>query len=957
MLDLHIDGEVCQDKLHQIIYATDASVYREIPEAVVYPKDKEDIRKIVNFAREKGHYLIPRAGGTSLAGQVVGSGMVVDVSRHMNKILEINEKERWVRVQPGVVLDELNLFCKPYGLFFGPETSTSNRCCLGGMVGNNSCGSHSLVYGSTRNHLLEAKVILSDGSEAVFKHLTDEEFEEKLNLQNFEGEIYRKLNILLTNEENRQEILNGFPDRKLTRRNTGYALDELLGEKNLCKLLAGSEGTLSFVYEIKLNLLPLPPKEKAVIVVHHDSLNESFYANLVCLEHNPVAVELMDGTILELSKQNIGQSKNRFFVKGDPAAILVVELAEETREALDTKANAIIEDLKAHGYGYAYPILYGDDIPKVWNLRKAGLGLLSGIPGSAKPVALMEDTAVLPERLPDYVAEIQQMLKGYGLKCVYFAHIATGELHMRPILNLKEARDIELFRKVGHDVACIVKKHHGSLSGEHGDGRLRGEFIPIIIGERNYELLKEVKDIFDPQCIFNKGKIVNTPPMDKFFRNAPDHLAGVKTYFDYSKQKGWMCAIEQCNGSADCRKSNAFGNTMCPSFRVYRDEKNSTRARSNVLRELFQHPQSKEIFDQPEIMEALDTCLSCKACKAECPSNVDMARYKSEYLQHHYDVSRFSLRSFLFANYTRIQKLGALVPHLYNAVASNVLTSSLMKKMLNFAPERSIPRIYKTTLRKWAKGNQKPDGHFPNGEIYLFADEFTNYLDVEIGIDFIRLLNALGYKVIIPEHVESGRTEISKGFLKKARVDARKNVELLYDLISEDKPLVGIEPSCILSFRDEYPDLVGDDLKEKATALSKNVFLYDEFIVREMNKGKISADQFTDAPLNIKLHGHCHQKSLASVKPSEIMLSLPRNYHVDVIPSGCCGMAGSFGYEKEHYQMSMDIGNMVLFPTIRQAPAETVISAPGTSCRQQIKDGTGRTAYHPVHLLYKALKK
>lgn len=960
-----IQGELFTDTLHRIIYSTDASGYREEPFGVVYPKDSEDIRIIVSFAIQNHLNLIPRAGGTSLAGQVVGKGLVVDISKHMNRILEIRPEESWIRIQPGVILDELNLFCKPYGLFFGPETSTSNRCCLGGMVGNNSCGSHSLVYGSTRDHLLEAKVVLSDGSEVTLKGLNRTEIEEKQKDCSLEGKIYKQLIDLLSNQENQKEIIDNYPDISLRRRNSGYAIDELLRCNyfdqtcdepfNLCKLLAGSEGTLAFVTELKLHLVPLPPVEKAVICVHCSTLEESFEANLVALKHHPVAIELMDNNILELSKQNISQNKNRFFIQGDPAAILIIELAEDSTEAVDRKADEIEADLRKHHYGYHYPRIYGKDISRVWNLRKAGLGLLSGMPGSAKPVSVIEDTAVAPYRLPAYIADLKKVLEHYNLSCVYHAHISTGELHLRPVLNLKEKKDRELFRMIATETAKLVKKHKGSLSGEHGDGRLRGEFIPLLLGDQVYGLLKDVKNIWDPSHIFNMGKIVDTPPMDVGLRYEKKEL-NVPTYFNYSHQKGWLCAIEQCNGAGDCRKSDLFGGTMCPTYRATRNEKNTTRARANVLRELLTHPKTENVFKQPEILEALDTCVSCKACKSECPSNIDMARFKAEYLQHHYDVSHVSLRSFLIANLIKIQKMGMVIPWLYNGIVSVRLTSSLLKGMLRFAPERSIPKLYKMTLRNWLLRHS--DANVPaKGTVYLFADEFTNYMDVEIGIRFIELLRKLGYSVLIPEHVESGRTEISKGMLKKAKVIAEKNVTLLQGLITEDTPLIGIEPSCILSFRDEYPDLVSEHMKVSAAKLAVNSLLYDEFIVREIKKGNITRSQFTEASLKIMLHGHCHQKSLASIEPSKEMLSLPVNYVVEVIPSGCCGMAGAFGYEKEHYQLSMQIGEQVLFPAIRQTGDEVCISAPGTSCRQQIADGTGRKALHPIEVLYNALIK
>ena len=963
-LTREIKGDVKADALHRVIYATDASAYREMPLAVVYPKDSDDVKACVRFARENKITLIPRAAGTSLAGQVVGDGLVVDISRYMNRILEVNEREHWVRVEPGVVLDELNLYVKPFGLFFGPETSTSNRCCMGGMVGNNSCGSHSLVYRSTREHLLEATVVLSNGEEIVLRGMTPGEVEERMTLDTLEGEIYR--NMIRVLQSHGKEIIEHFPDPALRRRNSGYAIDQLLysdyfdknysGHFNLCKLLAGSEGTLAFATELKLNLVPLPPSEKAVICVHCATLEEAFEANLVALRHAPVAVELMDRNILELSKGNIAQNKNRFFIQGDPEAILIVELAGNTRDEVDRTADRIEEDMRAHGYGFYFPRVYGSDVSRVWSLRKAGLGLLSGMPGNAKPVSVIEDTAVAPERLPAYMADFKKMLDRLGLQCVYHAHISTGELHLRPVLNLKLQRDRELFRQVAAETALLVKKHKGSLSGEHGDGRLRGEFIPLLFGESVYGLMRETKQWWDPEGVFNARKIVDTPPMDTSLRyEVTEGEAHGKSYFDFSAQKGWLCAIEQCNGSGDCRKSYAFGGTMCPGFRATGEESHTTRARANLLRELLTHPKTEKIYDQPEILEALETCVSCKACKSECPSNVDIARFKAEFLQHHYDTCGVPLKAYLVAHLTDVQRLGSLFPRLYNIFVRNRLTGSLLKRMLHFAPRRAVPVMYKTTLRHWAKRYSRQAGMLSAGKVYLFADEFTNYMDVEVGISMVELLSRLGYEVIIPRHAESGRTAISKGMLKVARNIARENVTLLKDIVSDEIPLVGIEPSCILSFRDEYPDLVGDDLKEAAVKLSRNSLLYDEFFVREIRAGRIRAEQFTREPLKIMLHGHCHQKSLASVEPSREMLSLPANYEVEVIPSGCCGMAGAFGYEKKHYELSMKIGEQVLFPAVRAVDERVCIAAPGTSCRQQIKDGTGRVALHPVEVLYRAL--
>lgn len=952
------------DLLHRILYSTDASAYRELPEGVIYPRSKENLIDAVKLASKGKKPIIPRAGGTSLAGQVVGTGMVIDTSRYLNKIIEVNAKERWARVEPGVVLDELNLYVKPMGLMFGPETSTSNRCAIAGMVGNNSCGSHSLVYGSTRDHLLEAEVILSDGSAVVFRNLSEKELKEKQAGGSLESEIYNYFCKLKNDENIIKEIVQNFPDPSLKRRNTGYALDVLLGVNspelngngeagfNLCNLLAGSEGTLGVITEIKLNLVPLPPKERVLVCAHCSTIGSAFDANLISLGHSPLAVEMMDFNILELSKSNISQSKNRFFVKGDPAAILIIELADCDRKVLDTRIEKMESDLINSGLVYHCSRVFGSDMAKVWELRKAGLGLLSSMAGDTKPVSVIEDTAVAPHRLPQYMKEFGDMLKSHDLSCVYHAHIGTGELHLRPLLNLKKSGDVALFREIAGETALLVKKHKGSLSGEHGDGRLRGEFIPLMFGDTVYSLFKEIKHLFDPDNIFNPGKITDTPAMNSSLRYVPDVPAPhYETYFDYSKYGGWLGAIEQCNGSGDCRKSILFGGTMCPSFRATGDEKDVTRGRANILRELLTNPKTKLVFDQKEIMDALELCTSCKACKSECPSNVDMTRYKAEFLQHHYDVCHTPLRSYAVAHMADLQKIGSLFPPVYNFFASNRVTSGIIKKVIRFTPFREIPLIDEFRLKRYV--NNKPSG--AKRKIALFLDEFTRYNEKDVVEAFVELVNILGYEVVFPKHYESGRAAMSKGLLKRAQRLARKNVSVLKDIISDELQLIGLEPSAILSFRDEYPDLVGDNLRAEAEKLASNCLLYDEFIIREVSAGRINASQFSDKHIKIKLHGHCHQKSLASVELSARMLSIPVNYSVETMPTGCCGMAGSFGYEAEHYEISMAIGEQTLFPLVRSTEDDVIISAPGVSCREQIKKGTGRKALHPVNILRDAL--
>jgi FAD/FMN-containing dehydrogenase/Fe-S oxidoreductase len=958
-----LQGDLFFDNTMRTLYATDASSYREMPLAVAIPKTKADIATLISFAAANHTSLIPRTAGTSLAGQVVGNGIVVDVSKHFTKIIELNAKEGWVRVEPGVIRDELNLFLKPHGLFFGPETSTANRAMIGGMVGNNSCGSNSVIYKSTREHLLEVTAYLSDGSEVVFNTISNDDFHAKCELTTLEGNIYKSLRSMLSNYDNQQEIRKEFPKKSIVRRNTGYAIDVLVDASpftaggpafNFCNLIAGSEGTLAFITEIKLQVVPAPAKETGLLCVHFNTIDESLRANLIGLNYNPSASELIDHYILECTKENKEQSKNRFFVEGDPGAILVIEFVRETREEILALTNAVEADMRAAGLGYHFPVLFGADTKKIWTLRKAGLGLLSNLPGDEKAVPVIEDTAVDVNDLPAYIRDFNELLKKHGLYSVHYAHAGSGEIHLRPIINLKTVEGNQLFRTIAEEVATLVKKYDGSLSGEHGDGRLRGEFIKQMVGEKNYKLLRELKYTWDPKGIFNPNKIVDTPSMNSMLRYEPGQSTpAFETIFRFHKQDILQHA-EQCNGSGDCRKTHLSGGTMCPSYMATRNEKDTTRARANILREFLTHSTQQNRFNHKEIYDVMSLCLSCKACKSECPSNVDMAKLKAEFLQHYYDANGVPFRSTLIANFTASAKLGSIAPGMYNFVMQNKMLGGLIKRAVGFAVERSMPAISKQTLMAWYRKNYVAPQH-PVKRVYLFCDEFTNYNDAHIGIKAVQLLTALGYDVEIPVHEESGRTWLSKGLVRKAKIIANKNIELLSAVVSEKSPLIGIEPSAILTFRDEYPDLASDKNLVAAENLAHNSFYIDEFIAKEIAAGNITKEVFTTNAKTIVLHGHCQQKAVGSLADSVTALSLPTNYTVQTIPSGCCGMAGSFGYEKEHYDVSMKIGELVLFPSVRKNASSCTVAAPGTSCRHQIKDGTGEKALHPVEILLEAL--
>jgi FAD/FMN-containing dehydrogenase/Fe-S oxidoreductase len=959
-LALQLEGELHYDTMMKSLYATDASVYRELPLAVALPKHSKDIQALILFAKNNKLSLIPRAAGTSLAGQCVGNGIVVDISKYMNQILEINTNENWIRVQPGVVRDELNIFLKQYGLFFGPNTSTANRCMLGGMVGNNSCGSTSIVYGSTREHVLELKTILSDGSEVIFNSLNKIQFKEKQKGNSLESQLYKQINSELSNTETQNQIIKEFPKASVSRRNTGYAVDSLLKTSvfsntnesfNFCKLLCGSEGTLAFTTEIKLNLVPLPKPIDVVIAAHFNSINKSLKATVVAMKHHPTACELIDKTILDCTKDNIEQQKNRFFIEGDPQVILMIEFRSDRLQESEVLANNLIKELKENNLGYAFPIISGNQTDEIWNLRKAGLGLLANIQGNKKAVACIEDTAVNVEELPEYINEFSALMKGFNQEAVYYAHAGAGELHLRPILDLKTSEDVKLFRDISEASAKLVKKYKGSLSGEHGDGRVRSEFIPLVLGKENYKLLKRIKHTWDKNSMFNPGKIIDAKPMDTSLRYEPDvETLEIETVFNFEETGGILATAEKCNGSGDCRKLNFAGGTMCPSYRATLDEKDTTRGRANILREFLTQNVKDNPFNHPEIKTAMDLCLSCKGCKSECPSNVDMATLKAEFLHQSYKSNPIPLRSKLIANNAKFNAMASK----FSVLNNFLIKQNWFKSAIGISKERSLPVLHSKSLRQWfRKYNQNKF----NRKVYLFCDEYTNYYDVEVGIKTIKLLNKLGYGVKIVKHKESGRAYISKGFLKQAQQIAIKNVNTFKDIISSNTPLIGIEPSTILGFRDEYPNLVDSVDKQTALKLSKSVLLVDEFISLEIDKGNITSSLFTSEAKEIILHGHCHQKALSSINHTEKILNLPVNFSVKTIPSGCCGMAGSFGYEKEHYKLSNKIGEMVLFPAIRKTKNTTLIVAPGTSCRHQIKDGTKKTALHPIEILYDAFKR
>ena len=960
-----IEGELLLDGIHQKLFATDASLYSEQPLGVVYPKTRQDLVTIVKTAGRLGIALIPRAAGTSLAGQCVGSGLVVDLSRHMTEIIEIDAEARQVRVQPGVILDVLNKKLEPYGLFFGPDTSTSNRCMIGGMIGNNSCGSHSILYGTTRDHVRAVEAVLADGSVV---HWGDEEAPQDTQENSLEAKIRHHLSGLL--DTKRERILEAFPKPEVKRRNMGYALDDLAQSAryvegahpyNLGRFLCGSEGTLALISEATLNLVPLP-KEKMLLAVHFDTLDAALRATVLATQHQPAAIELMDRPIIEATAQNLEQSRNRDWLVGDPAAVLVIEFYRDTQEALDAAAQALIEDFKAKDFGYAFVPRHPPEMSRVWELRKAGLGLLMGVGGDLQSITLIEDTAVAVEDLPDYIRDFQQMLAGYDTECVYYAHASVGLLHLRPRLNPKLAEDVEKMRGIAHDTALLVKKYRGSISGEHGDGRLRAPLIAMMLGDEVNSILEEIKDTFDPQGIFNPHKIVRPLPFDRDFRAEPGKTPPLPTtHFSFREDGDLLRAVERCNGAGACRKLPEAGGTMCPSYHITLDERFTTRGRANVFRELLYGAETAlDAVQDAELYEVLRLCLSCKACKSECPASVDMARLKAEFLQHYYDAHGAPLGVKLMGQPERGYALAQLFAKLSNFGTRLAPTKWLMKHFLGVDPRRDLPRFASKTLRRQlARRGLHPQtapsqatNEAGQPRCLLYIDVFTDFNDTELGIAAYEVLQAAGYEVLITKHPSSARAQLSKGLVREAKAIAIANVKALAPFAKAGIPILGIEPSALLTLRDEVPDLVPAELREEADLIAAKAQLVHHFIGEQVAAGAVELPM-DGQKRRLLVHGHCHEKALVGVAEIRKSLSAIPGFEVAMIPSGCCGMAGSFGFE--NYELSMGIGELVLFPAVRDREEDQILVAAGTSCRHQIHDGTQAQALHPIELIRSAL--
>jgi len=961
-LSAQLDGQLRTTELDRMLYATDASIFRIPPLAIATPRSTDDVQQIVRFCAEHAVPLTPRGGGTSLAGQAIGPGIIVDLSRHFTAISRLDLSERHCTVEPGVVRDDLNRYLKPHGLFFAPETSTANRATIGGMIGNNSCGANSITYGSTRDHLISLQSVFSDGSVQQVEQNTL--LQAPPDASPLFSRICNELISLLSPPDTQTMLADSFAHPAIHRRNSGYALDLIsrgLNQKpptaRLTDLLCGSEATLALSTRAKVALQPLPPDENALIAVHCRSIAEACEVALIARSFSPTAVELFDAVILNCTRSNAYYNRLRFFVQGDPEALVVIELRDSTTGQLLKRLQKLQGTLQRKKLGYAWPLIEKQRAASVWELRKAGLGLLANTPGDSKPVAVVEDIAVRVEDQQQFMQQYGELMQKMDVTCVFYGHIGDGEIHLRPILNIKTRAGQAQLSQIATEAALLVKKFRGSLSGEHGDGRVRAPYLPALLGEAAYELCQKTKQLFDPAGIFNPGSIISDIPITTHLRYPsqsprPQH----STLQHFSDSESLLQLVEKCNGTAVCRKSAGSGGLMCPSFQASADELHSTRGRANVFREVLTNQPRNRAFSSPLLAEALDLCISCKGCLSECPSNIDMAAYKAEWLhQRHRRGRGLSLQTLFFAYTPLLEPLACRLHWISNPLLKNRVLHRLVTSVLQIHPQRPLPGYSSKSGYSLVANNQLRSAPHASsiqnrGHVYLFCDEFTDYHDAGLYQKTIALLNHLEISTKVLKLKPSGRAAISKGMLGYARHCASANVRRLHGLISADRPLIGLEPSAILSFRDEYPRLVPASLRKQARELATHVYLLEEYLLQRLKD--FPALPRKKNPPKIVIHDHCHAKALAESRLTEKVLRHFCNATIQTIASGCCGMAGSFGYEKKHYAFSKKIAGLTLLPALAAEEAHTLIVAHGFSCRHQIADLAGKQAIHPVQLLF-----
>lgn len=945
-LKKRIEGDIRFDRYSRLLYSTDASIYQIEPIGVVVPRHKGDVQAAIEIANKLGVTILPRGGGTSLAGQAVGHSIVLDCSKYMQKVLEVNQEELWCRVQPGLVQDELNAQVRGMGLQFGPDTSTSNRATIGGMIGNNSSGAHSLTYGKTLDHVIELTVLLADGSAAVLKDLAPGAAESKGRADDIEGRAYREVFRLA--QQHKNEILARYP--KIMRRVSGYNLDEFIKPQpfNLSRMIVGSEGTLATIVEAKMRLVP-KPKWTAMNVIHFNDDLEALECAQVVLQTRPYAMESTDKMVLNLARGNIEQSRRLGFVQGAPDSLLMVEYAGESEDEVKEQVYKLEELRRREKIGYAATLAFKpEEVKAIWGVRKAGLGLLLGMKGDKKPIAFVEDTAVAPAKLPEFIKRFREVVARHDTIAGYYGHCSVGCMHIRPLINLKEESEMHKMVSIADAISDLVLEFNGAMSGEHGDGLARSHFNAKLFGPALYGAFRQIKRAFDPKNLMNPGKIVDAPAMTESLKISPRYKPWEpRTTLDFGAQGGFARAVEMCSGMAECRKK--LDGTMCPSYMSTLDEEHSTRGRANALRNAIAGRAPEQEFAGKRLYEVMDLCLECKACKAECPSNVDMAKLKYEFLDHYHRANGLPLRNRLFGAVETLNRIGSRLAPLSNWIANCAPNRWLMEVFAGIDRRRPLPEFAGETFEEWFD-KHKREGDGSKGEAVLFHDTFNNYNTPNVAVAATRFLERCGFRIVLVGKKCCGRPMISKGMLGQARENAAWNIEKLAPYAEKGIAIVGLEPSCLLTLRDEYPEFIRTDAAKKVAEQS---FLLEEFVMREQKAGRLALDSKSNGKKTL-LHGHCHQKALAGTAPTIAMLKAA-GFEVNETDSGCCGMAGSFGFEKEHYDLSMKIGNRRLAPAIKATAADVEIVAPGISCRQQIDHLAGRKAKHPAELLWEAI--
>lgn len=936
-----IEGDVRFDVVSRALYSTDASVYQIEPLGVVLPRSREDLVRLVGLCARHRCPLTMRGGGTSQAGQAIGPGLIADTSKYLHRVLDLNVEERWVRVEPGIVLDELNSALRPHGLRFAPDISTASRATLGGMMANNSSGARSVLYGKTIDHVLEQEVALSDGSVAHFGPLTPTDLETACEGSSLSARCHRVVRSLAA--AHAAEIERRFP--KVLRRVGGYNLDAFTTPDlpfNLARLMVGSEGTLGVVLSARLSLVPLP-RAKAVLVVQFGDLLESLAATPIILRHGPSAVEVMDRFILDHTRQSAAlDALRQGFIEGDPASLLCIEFYADRAEDLPPRLEAVERDLRARGLGYRYqPVLDLAAQARVWSLREAALGLSMAMKSDAKSISFVEDTAVAPEKLRDYIDRFLAIVRRHGTSAGIYAHASVGCLHVRPVVNLKTDAGVRMFEGIANEVADLVLEFGGALSGEHGDGLVRSPFMKKMYGPVLYDAFRTIKRTFDPHGILNPGKIVDAPPLTSNLRFGAGYTTPrPATHFSYDDYDGLGGAVDMCSGLGVCRKT--IDGTMCPSFMATREERHSTRGRANVLRLAMAGRLGESGLGDAGVYDTLDLCLECRACKAECPVGVDMARFKSEFLADYWSRHGTAVEARILGNVHSAAAWGSRLAPLSNWLAPSLKT--LGGRILGIDRRRTLPRFARRTLARQVPATDR------DARVLLFNDTFTNHFDPSIGLAALDVLRAAGLRVGLAPNGCCGRPQISKGLLPAASRLAARNAEALYPHAEAGHQILFCEPSCLSAVREDAPALLRGDVRRKAETVARAAVLFEEFAATLVPRLTLA-----QGPPSILLHGHCHQQSMGLVPAAAGLLSMIPGSTVVNLDAGCCGMAGSWGYAREHYDLSRAIGERKLFPAVRGRAPGAVVAAAGTSCRHQLRDFTGVEAVHPAVLLQSLL--